>query len=70
MELYNVPRGSKVRLIEENILPDECVAPGSPKVKKGDIVHFDHVDGMYSFCRDLKGNIVHLKAWAEVEIVE
>jgi len=32
-----------------------------------DTFFFDHVDGMYSYCLDMKGNVVHLAAWAEVE---
>jgi hypothetical protein len=31
---------------------------------------FDHIDGMYSFCLDEKGNVVHLSASADVEIKE
>ena len=30
---------------------------------------FDHIDGMYSLCYT-EGNVVHLPAWTEVEIVE
>jgi hypothetical protein len=29
-------------------------------------VFFDHVDGMYSFCLDMKNNVVHLAAWTDV----
>lgn len=32
-------------------------------------VFFDHIDGMYSFCKDAAGNIMHLQAWTEVEPV-
>ena len=31
--------------------------------------NFVHIDGMYSFCIDGQGNIVHLVAWADVEPV-
>lgn len=31
---------------------------------------FEHVDGMYSYCLDESGNVVHLIAWAEVNIDE
>jgi hypothetical protein len=37
---------------------------------EGNQYWFDHIDGMYSFCHDMKGNIVHLAAWTEVEVVE
>jgi hypothetical protein len=34
----------------------------------GDTFFFDHVNGIYSYCLDMKGNVVHLVAWAEVEL--
>lgn len=38
-------------------------------VKVGqDTVFFDHIDGMYSLCKDMQGKTVHLAAWSEVEI--
>jgi hypothetical protein len=30
---------------------------------------FDHIDGMYSYCTDTEGNVIHLAAWTDVEIV-
>ena len=39
-------------------------------IHNGVELFFDHVDGMYSFCIDEKGNIVHLAAFADVEIKE
>ena len=30
------------------------------------VIFFDHIDGMYSYCRDMLGNIIHLTAWLEV----
>ncbi len=31
---------------------------------------FGHVDGMYSYCRDLEDeSIVHLKAWTPITVV-
>ena len=30
------------------------------------VYFFDHIDGMYSFCKDMQGNTVHLTAWMEV----
>ena len=32
----------------------------------GHVFYFDHIDGMYSFCKDMQGNTVHLTAWMEV----
>jgi len=31
---------------------------------------FFHIDGMYSYCKDMQGNIVHLRAWTAVDIVD
>jgi hypothetical protein len=31
---------------------------------------FHHIDGMYSYCTDDAGNVLHPVAWAEVELVE
>lgn len=31
---------------------------------------FDHIDGMYSFCKDRDGNIIHPAAWTEVEVID
>ena len=36
----------------------------------GDIYFFHHLDGAYSLCEDMKGNIVHLAAWADVDIIK
>lgn len=66
MKLYNLPRHSYF-----TICPDEevRVPPDAPPMTAGPVYYFDHIDGMYSFCRDPKGNIVHLAAWTEVEPV-
>lgn len=64
MKLYEVPRWTKVKVCEEVVVP-----PGAPEVRKGDILDFSNVDGMYSLCFDSLGHGVHIPAWAEVEIV-
>ena len=66
MELHTVPRRSYVRVLDK----ETKIPPGSLDINQNDILFFDHVDGMYSFCKDPGGNIVHLIAWAEVEILE
>ena len=35
----------------------------------GEKIFFDHIDGMYSYCLDEGGNVVHISASAEVEIM-
>lgn len=65
MKLYEVPAGSKIRIIGEDKVP-----PGGKEAKAGVVYKFFNIDGMYSYCTDGNGNVVHLVAWAEVEIVE
>lgn len=51
MNLYEVPRNSRIRLAD------------------GLEVNFHHVDGMYSLCKTDAGEIMHLAAWTDVDIV-
>ena len=64
MKLYDVPDNSKIK-----VLDDIKVPPGAPPINKGDILLFDHIDGMYSYCKNMNGELVHLVAWADVEII-
>lgn len=32
----------------------------------GDVLFFDHIDGMYSYCLNMQNEVVHIQAWAEV----
>ena len=66
MKLYNCPRNSKVRIVGDAKIP-----PGAPTLKRGDIIDFSHIDGMYSYCRKEGTDIpVHLAAWTEVELIQ
>lgn len=40
------------------------------KLGNGEVYFFDHIDGMYSYCKDKEGNVLHFAAWSEVEIVD
>ena len=31
-----------------------------------EVIFFDHIDGMYSYCLSMTNEVVHLAAWAEV----
>jgi len=64
MMLYDVPRDTRVRIVESHPPP-----PGGRSNVIGQEVLFKRLDGMYSLCVDDKGNILHLKAWTEVEFV-
>ncbi len=64
LKLYDVPRETWVRILMENPL----VPPSAPELAKEQVVFFDHLDGMYSFCKDTSGRLVHLNASAEVAL--
>lgn len=65
MKLYEVPNHTWVRLMSDEEGP---VSSLKPKVMG--VYMFNHVDGMYSHCRDPQGNVMHLPAWSEVKILE
>lgn len=69
MKLYNAPKRSWVRVIHD---PDvnTKVPPAAPWIEDGEVIFFDHIDGMYSLCRKRSGQLCHLVAWQEVEVVE
>lgn len=64
--LFKVKRNSYVQLEEERIrVPPEAIKPTT-----GEIFHFFHIDGMYSYCANNKGEVVHLPAWANVTVLD
>ena len=65
MELFNVPRNSRIKVIVEDKVP-----PGAPQITEGEELNFSHIDGMYSYCTNSDNEVVHLAAWAEVEIIK
>jgi len=65
MKLYDCSDGTKFRVIGDIEVPI-----GAPPINKGDEYTLRNIDGMYSYCKDVNGAVVHLIAWAEVEIVE
>lgn len=65
MKLYDLKRGDKFRLTDEEVkVPVAHVEPEHDKV-----YWFGHIDGMYSYCKD-GDDVVHFAAWTEVERVE
>jgi hypothetical protein len=54
MKLYDVPKNTRIVIKDED----------GTELR----LNFGHVDGMYSYCTDDEGNVVHLAAWTEVEI--
>lgn len=65
MKLYEVPNNTKVRIIETPNLP-----PSAVDIKENEVLKFFHIDGMYSYCKNEEGKLVHPAAWTEVEIVK
>ncbi len=63
MKLYKVPNNSRIIVKNKVSTP-----PASIPIEKGDILQFHHIDGMYSYCENENGDVVHLVAWAEVEL--
>lgn len=66
MKLHKVPRNSFVRILDDDVQ----VPPAAPHLHPEQILHFHHIDGMYSYCIDCYGNVVHMAAWTDVEIME
>lgn len=65
--LYDVPRtekGTWVRVLETQDGP-----PDSLGFQADDLVLYYNVDGMYSQCKNRAGELVYLKAWADVEVI-
>lgn len=64
MKLYNVPRLSRIKLLEDANTP-----PSAPLVKQGDEINFIRLDGMYSYCTNDQNQVVHIGATTEVEVL-
>lgn len=65
MKLYDVPEHSKIKITDKKIKNP----PTSLTQKTGDVLHFHHIDGVYSLCYDKERNPVYIAALTEVEIV-
>ena len=66
MKLFDVPRETYVKILDEKV---KLPIGNYPDQQKNDVLLFDHIDGMYSYCTDIDDNLIHLAAWTEVEIV-
>tara|TARA_Y100000385_G_scaffold224415_1_gene234653 strand:- start:275 stop:475 length:201 start_codon:yes stop_codon:yes gene_type:complete len=64
MKLYEVPRNSRIKVIS-----DVKVPPAGPQIDEQEELNFRSIDGMYSYCTRDNGEVVHLVAWADVEII-
>jgi len=73
MKLYNVPRNTRIKVCKQLASGKRnCrkIPPAAPEIEEDEILDFYHIDGMYSLCKNMKNEWVHLVAWAEVEIVK
>lgn len=60
--LYELRKGDKFKIVD-----DELKVPvAHPDVDTAVEYWFGHIDGMYSFCKDPEGNVVHFAAWTKV----
>jgi|TARA_Y100000310_G_scaffold92432_1_gene90082 hypothetical protein len=66
MKLYDLQPHLKIRIIDKDVK----TPLGSLKQNTGDVLDFEHVDGMYSLCYDKDRNPVHIAAWTEVEVLD
>ena len=64
MKLYDLKKGDKFRIIDEEPRVPVC----APEADADKVYWFGHVDGMYSYCKD-GDEVVHFAAWTEVERV-
>ncbi len=65
MKLYDLKKGTKFRIIDE----EPRVPPGAPEADPDKVYWFGSIDGMYSYCKD-GDQLVHFAAWTKVEIVD
>ena len=63
-KLYDVPQNSRIKVVVKDKVP-----PGAPQINEGEELNFRSIDGMYSYCTRDNGDVVHLAAWTEVEIL-
>jgi hypothetical protein len=65
MKLYDLKKGTKFRIIDE----EPRVPVNAPEADPDKVYWFGSIDGMYSYCKD-GDELVHFAAWTEVEIVD
>ena len=63
--LYELRKGDKFKIVD-----DELKVPvAHDEVDLSEEYWFGHIDGMYSYCKDPEGNVVHFAAWTKVRKV-
>lgn len=66
--LYDLHRGDKFVVADEH--QEVRVPPAHVQFDMSDVFTFFDVDGMYSFCKDSKDQVIHLAAWTKVNKVK
>lgn len=66
-KLYELPRGTLFKIVPD--AESFIVPPDAPNVYSNEIYCLGNIDGMYSYCKDMRGNVVHVSACANVEII-
>lgn len=61
MMICEAYEGSNIRLLESPEIPT-----GALEVKRGDILEYMYIDGMYAKCNDEAGNYYYISPWARV----
>jgi predicted transcriptional regulator len=51
------------------VISDVKVPPAAPQIEEQEELNFRSIDGMYSYCTRDNGEVVHLVAWADVEVI-
>jgi len=65
MRLHEILKGDKFKVKSEIVVP-----PGGITPTNNEVLIFNNIDGMYSHCLTLKGKIVHLSMFTEVELIK
>jgi len=64
-KLYECERGTKFQVHEQAQTPPDCL-PAENNV----VYRLRNIDGMYSYCTDIEGNVVHIAAFTDVEVLD
>lgn len=65
--LYDLHKGDKFKLAPEEEAGESVKVPVAHAEPDYDLEYlFSHIDGMYSFCKDNAGQIIHFAAWTKV----
>jgi len=62
--LFELHKGDKFKIAD--IHQEVQVPPSHPQFKMDDVFSFGNIDGMYSYCQDSAGQVIHLAAWTKV----